>query len=111
MRRFIMEQDVRDAFDAIDKRLDKLEKAVKHPGDGAKTFGAGGKGNPVDGPAPPAGKPYAALVARYGEEGFAKLIKQNTAGYPETNPALVPYWKYQTEGDAYIADNPEKFKK
>jgi hypothetical protein len=106
-----MEQDVRDAFDAIDKRLDKLEKAVKHPGDGAKTFGAGGKNNPVDPPTPPAGKPYAALVERYGEAEFAKLVRQNIAGFPETNPALVPYCNFKAEATEFIKDFPKYFVK
>jgi hypothetical protein len=78
-------------------------------GSGASTFGAGSIGNPVDGPASPAGKPYAALVERYGEAEFAKLVRLNTPGYPETNPALTPYWKYPAESAAFKLAFPKYF--
>jgi hypothetical protein len=110
-----MDQDIRDAFDALDKRLDKLEKAAK-PGAGAATFG--GKSAPKY-PGDPGSAPklYQAWLDKAGGnlKEVALFIRQRVAGFPESSVGIVGSLDQKPEEkaakDQFLLDHPELFGK
>ncbi|MCX5825091.1 MAG: hypothetical protein NTY86_16760 [Deltaproteobacteria bacterium] len=78
------------------------------PGTGAVTFGGLDKPH-ID---PPPEKSYAAAVSQYhGVEKLALMIRQRTAGYPESSAGIIGTWDGFPWVIDFKKDYPGLFKK
>lgn len=100
-------------YKAVMTKLDIIIAQTKkaEPGAGANTFGGPTAPKHPD-PPPPAEKSYAAAVTQYkGVEKLALMLRQRTAGYPESSAGIVGAWDGFPWVIDFKKDYPDLFKK